>query len=419
MSNFHQSPSKAALSAAQTSLGGGVNGLAVLCGVLGVAGLAAGLFLGSNRGDYLQYFFHSYLWNYCFVLSIALGALFFVLLQHSTRAGWSVTVRRLAEFLAAPFGLMAALFLPILISALIGQHDTEWAKYTIYEWAVPTAAKASESLVHKIPYLNPTFFGIRAIFYFLVWWLLGRYYLAKSLGQDQTGDAGVTLRLERLSYVAILLYALTITFAAIDWMMSLMPDWYSTIFGLYYYSGCGLAGMAMLVLVAVALQSAGRLTDAITVEHYHDLGKLLFMFVVFWGYIAFSQYLLIWYANIPEETQWFLMRQNGAWKWVSLALLFGQLLIPFVALLSREIKRRKMLLGFWAAWVLAFHWLDLYWVVMPSMKADRPPFGAIDVCLLVGLGGLYAAGVLRTMAHRPLIPMADPRLEESLAFENV
>jgi hypothetical protein len=413
MSNIHHSPSKAAaLSAAQTTLGGSANRLSALFGALGLVGLAVGCVLGWSRGDGLQYFFHSYLWNYCFVLSIALGALFFVLLQHATRAGWSVTVRRLAEFLSANFGLLAILFLPILIPTLVG-------RYNIYDWANPAAAKESESLARKIPYLNPTFFGIRAIFYFGVWWYLGRFYLAKSLEQDRSGDVGLTLRLERCSYVSILFYSLTVTFAAFDWLMSLMPDWYSTIFGLYYYSGCMVAVMAVLILLAIALQSAGRLTEAITVEHYHDLGKLLFTFVVFWGYIAFSQYLLIWYANIPEETQWFLLRQNGDWKWVSLALLFGQLLIPFAALLSRHVKRRKFLLGFWAAWVLAMHWLDLYWVVMPSMKTERPPFNPIDICLLVGLLGLYSASVMRTMASRPLTPLADPRLEEALAFENV
>jgi hypothetical protein len=412
MSEDHLSTSNSvALSPQQTMLGGAANRWSALFGVLGFAGLASGFFLGWNRGDELQYFLHSYLWNYSFVLSIALGALFFVVLQHATRAGWSVTVRRLAEFFAAPFGLLFVLFLPILIPTLLGQ-------YCIYPWT-DVALPANVELAHKAAYLNPTFFGIRCIFYFVVWLWIARYYLAQSVEQDRSGDAGLTLRLERYSYISIILYALTITFAAFDWLMSLTPSWYSTIFGVYYYSGCMLAGMAVLILAAVALQASGKLNDAITIEHYHDLGKLLFTFVVFWGYIAFSQYLLIWYANIPEETEWFLRRQNGDWKWVSLALLFGQLLIPFVALLSRHVKRRKMLLGFWAIWVLAFHWLDLYWVVMPSMKTASPPFSLIDVCLLIGLLGIYSAAVMRTTAMRSLAPLGDPRLGEALAFETV
>jgi hypothetical protein len=452
MSSSHP-PSKTTLSAAQTTLGGAANPLFYLCGGLGLAGLATGFALGWNRGDDLQYFLHSYLWNYCFVLSIALGALFFVLLQHATRAGWSVTVRRLAEFLAAPFGLLAVLFLPILITAILGHYNADFTKYNIYEWAIPAAVRESETLARKVPYLNPIFFCIRAVFYFSVWWVIAHFYLAKSLDQEEIEKyssyghdpfrprprgiglslryyfitsplkrprnvVSSTLRMERCSYVSILFFAGTVTFASIDWLMSLMPDWYSTIFGLYYFSGCMLAVMAVLVLAAVALQASGRLTEAVTVEHYHDLGKFLFTFVVFWGYIAFSQYLLIWYANIPEETQWFLLRQNGAWKWISLALLFGQLLIPFAALLSRHVKRQKYLLGFWAAWVLAMHWLDLYWVVMPSMKSERPPFSPIDVCLLVGFVGLYAAGAVRAAAGRSLVPQSDPRLEEALAFEN-
>jgi hypothetical protein len=411
--SHHPTIKKSNLSTQQTTLGGGANVLAAFCGILGVAGLAGGFALGWNRGDDLQYFFHSYLWSYSFVLSIALGGLFFVLVQHATRAGWSVTVRRSAEFLGSHFGLLFLLFLPILIPTLLGNQ------YNIYHWVHPGGGHEGELLARKAPYLNVTFFGVRAIFYFGVWWYLGHYYLKQSLVQDKTADAGITLRLERCSYISIIFFAITVTFAAIDWLMSLTPEWYSTIFGIYYFSG-GIAGaMAALILIVVACQAIGRLREAVTVEHYHDLGKLLFAFVVFWGYIAFSQYLLIWYANIPEETHWYLLRQHGDWKWVSLALLFGQLLIPFAGLLSRHVKRHKYLLAFWAAWVLAMHWLDLYWVVMPSTKSERPPFDAIDVCLLVGLVGVYAASVLRTMAHKSLLPLADPRLQESVAFENV
>jgi hypothetical protein len=410
-STHHTQLKSVALAATQVRLGIAAKGLAAFFGVVGIVGLAAGTVLGWNRGDGLQYFLHSYLYNYCFVLSIALGSLCFVVLQHATRAGWSATVRRLAEIFAANFGLLAILALPILLTTVFGH-------YNIYEWAKPGAARESHALAQKLPYLNPAFFGIRAIFYFAVWIFLGRFYLTRSLKQDSTGDIGLTLRMERWSYASILLFAVTVTFAAFDWLMSLTPEWYSTIFGLYYFSGGMVGAMAVLILAAFVLQSAGRLTEAITVEHYHDLGKLLFAFVVFWGYMAFSQYLLIWYANMPEETHWFLLRQNGDWKWVSVALLFGHLFIPFVALLSRHVKRQKYLLAFWAVWMLAMHWLDLYWVVMPSLKTERPPFGAIDFCLLTGFVGLYAASVMLKMSVYPLVPLADPRLEEALAFEN-
>ena len=174
----------------------------------------------------------------------------------------------------------------------------------------------------------------------------------------------------------------------------------------------------------MALQLSGRLKRSISIEHYHDLGKLLFAFVIFWGYIAFSQYLLIWYANIPEETDWYVARQSGPWVWVSLVLLFGNLLIPFCGLLSRHAKRRKWSLLFWAVWLLAMHWIDLYYLVMPSLSVPTGghpaalPFGAIDICLFLGIGGVYLAGLVDTAGQHPLLPVADPRLRESLAFEN-
>ena len=176
--------------------------------------------------------------------------------------------------------------------------------------------------------------------------------------------------------------------------------------------------LAAIILLALLLQGSGRLQTSVTVEHYHDLGKLLFAFLIFWGYIAFSQYLLIWYGNIPEETSWYLLRQTGGWIVVSLLLLFVHLLIPFFGLLSREAKRRKALLAFWAVWMLAAHWLDLYWLVMPSVAPAKPPLSLIDLCCLLGMAGLYLAGVAQAADGRALTPLGDPRLAESLAFEN-
>jgi len=379
---------------------------------VGLAGLAAGFGLGWLRDDGLKHFFHSYLLNYCFFLSLSLGGMFFVLIQHVTRAGWSVSVRRLAEILAANIFWLTVLVLPLVVPVLLGNS-------ALYRWNDPAAVAGSELLQVKTPYLNPAFFGVRALVYFLVWWCLGRYYLGRSVQQDVSGDPELTIRMERRSPAALILFAVTVTFAAFDWLMSLEPEWFSTIYGVYFFSGAVVGGLATLILAAIGLQAAGYLRDSITTEHYHDLGKLLFAFVVFWGYIAFSQYMLIWYANIPEETTWYLARQSGPWVWLSLVLLFSHLLIPFFGLLSREAKRRKAILGFWAAWLLAAHWLDLYYLVMPSLCGGRLPLGAIDACLLVGVGGIYAAGVFRVASACALVPQRDPRLAESLAFENI
>jgi hypothetical protein len=393
-------------------LGGFGRRVFVVFGLAGIIGLCAGIALGWARHDGWRYFCHSYLLNYCFVLSLALGTLFFTALQHITRAGWSVVLRRPAECLAAGFPCLAILFLPILIPVLLGNA-------VLYPWADPAAAAGDELLRHKAAYLQPTFFAFRAVGYFAAWLFLTRYFLTHSLKQDRTADAAETLRMERLGPAAMLLLAGMVTFAAIDWLMSLTPDWYSTIFGVYFFAGIAVAGLSILILSCLCLQAAGRLARVITVEHYHDLGKLLLTFVVFWGYIAFSQYLLIWYGDIPEETQWYLARQSGGWKWISLVFLAGgNCLIPFCGLLPRFVKRRKMLLGFWALWLLAMHWIDLYWIVMPNLGEEKPPFDIMDICLLAGMFGVYIAGAVRAAGDNPLVPLADPRLKESLNFEN-
>ncbi len=383
-----------------------------LLGVVGLAAMAIGVGLGAFRGDGFAYFFHSYLTNYVFVLSIALGALFFVLIQHATRAGWSVAVRRISEILAANVPVLLVLFLPILVPILLGNH-------VLYEWTDPAAVAGDHLLEHKRPYLNVPFFGVRCVLYFAVWWLLARFFLGRSLRQDESGDVSLTTGMERFSGPALLLFAGTITFAAIDWVMSLEPRWFSTIFGIYYFSGAIVGATSTIALVAMVLQASGRLTMSVTTEHYHDLAKLLFGFVVFWGYIAFSQYMLIWYANIPEETVYYLARQTDGWAGVSLALLFGHLLIPFFGLLPRAVKRRKGPLAFWCVWLLLFHWVDMYWLVMPNYAVDAgPPLTLIDPLLLVGLGALYLASAVRVAGNRALVPVKDPRLGESLAFEN-
>lgn len=395
----------------RTTLGRAASYVAAGLATLGLVGLAVALVLGWLRADGLRYFFHAYLVSYTFYLSISLGALFLVVLHHATRAGWSVTIRRLAEILAGNMPLLALLFLPVLIPIMLGNHS-------LYEWTNPAVVGHSALLEHKTPYLNVAFFTARAVLYFAVWWLLARFYFVRSLEQDASGDPALTIQMERASGPALLMFAVTLTFASFDWLMSLEPAWFSSIFGVYYFSGAAVGALATIILIAALLQASGRLTATITIEHYHDLGKLLLGFVIFWGYIAFSQYMLIWYANVPEETVWYLERQSGAWAAVSLALLFGHLIIPFFGLLSRQAKRRTWILAFWAAWLLAFHWLDLSWLVMPSLDAPGLSFGLIDICLILSLGSLYLAGLLVVAGQRSLIPLRDPRLPEALAFEN-
>lgn len=374
-------------------------------GALAMAGAAA---FGWLRADGMRWFLHSWLLNVTFYASLSLGALFLVALLHLTRAGWGVAVRRLAEVMGANFAVLALLFVPVLVGI-----------ETLYEWADPLAVENDPLLGHKAPYLNVPFFVVRAIVFLGLWWFVGRYLLARSSEQDASGDVGLTLRLERASAPALVVLAATVTLAAFDWIMSLDARWYSTIFGVYYFSGAMVGVLATLPLAAIGLQVAGRLRGVITVEHYHDLGKLLFAFVVFWGYIAFSQYLLIWYGNIPEETQWYRQRLSEGWQNLALVLLVGHLVLPFFGLLSRYAKRRTKVLAFWSAWLLAMHWLDLYWLIMPA-AGDAVSFSGVMVDLLLagGMGAWYLAAAARLAAPRCLVPRRDPRLVESLVFEN-
>jgi hypothetical protein len=238
------------------------------------------------------------------------------------------------------------------------------------------------------------------------------------VAQDESGDPRLTLRMEKRAAPSMVLYAITVTFAAFDLLMSLSPHWFSTIFGVYFFSGGVVACFAWLALKSHLLQGGGLLPNAITREHYHDLGKLIFAFIVFWAYIGFSQYMLIWYANIPEETEWFLQRQSGGWTALSVLLLFGHFFLPFLALLSRYPKRQRLLLVPGTIWVLFMHWVDLYWLAMPAFGASSPPLHALDFTLFVGVGGIFTALLLRRLAKHSLLPEKDPRLADSLVFEN-
>lgn len=376
----------------------------------GLTLLGGGCALAYFMEGLLQRFFMSYLFAFAVFLSLALGALFFVLISHLTRAGWSVTLRRLAEDLAVCLWLAAPLFVPIVLGSGY-----------LYEWARPETVAHDVLLQKKAVYLNLPFFTLRWIFYFAVWIGLARFFYRLSGQQDESGDPDLTLRMERVSAPGTILFSLTLTFASFDLLMSLDAHWFSTIFGVYFFAGSVVSFFALLSLVVIAIQRFGILQRSVTVEHLHDLGKLTFGFIVFWAYIAFSQYMLIWYGNLPEETGWYERRQEGAWMWASLALLVGHFFIPFLFLMSKHIKRRKGLLAAGAAWVLAMHAFDLYWIIMPQVQFDtagRIPFHVFDFICLAGVGLLFFAAAKEAMRRRSLIPEKDPRLTEALAFEN-
>lgn len=379
-------------------------------GLLGIVGLLASLFLS---GPFPAAWIQDYLVHFMFFTTIALGGLFFVFVQHLTRAGWSVTVRRTAELMSGEtFTAVAILFLPLAGSFLIPQ-------ISLYPWHQADYFAHEPHLAHKAIYLNIPFFIARAAFCLVIWWWLGRFFLRQSVAQDVDGDPSRTLSMERFSPAAALLFTVTVTIASFDWLMSLTPAWYSTIYPVYIFSGCAVGGLAALILLLLLARSAGIISpEYVTVEHLHDLGKLLFGFVIFWGYIAFSQYMLIWYGNIPEETQFYMPRQQGMWLYLSVALIFGHLLIPLVGMMPRAIKRNPVTLGFFAVWLLVFHWIDLYWLVKPTWYAEITP-GQLAGGLVGGVAMfLILAGlVFRGLSRYAAVPVKDPRLAEALHHE--
>jgi len=371
--------------------------LGLILGVLGLIASAIGYFMNSEQ------FFHSYLVAFCYWLSIGLGGLFLTLLHYLTGAVWSIVFRRLYENFMILLPVLALFFIPILF----GIHD-------LYHWSHADAVEHDAILKMKTPYLNIPFFAIRAGLFFLVWSLYARTYYSLSLKNDRSGDPSCLISAKRKSPFAVIVFAVTVSFAAFDWLMSLDPHWYSTIFGVYYFAGATLATYSLITIFVIYLERLGVLKDRVTKDHYHDLGKMLFTFTVFWAYIAFSQYFLIWYANIPEETVWFLQRWEGSWKIVSLVLAVGHFLAPFFVLLIRAMKRNLVVLAVMSMWLLIMHFVDLYWLVLPNLHKHHAVFHWLDITTLIGIGGIFIALVFRLSAKYAIIPINDPRLKESI-----
>jgi hypothetical protein len=382
----------------------GLPGLPVLAvGVAALVGAAAILMLGGVSPQHAKF---SYLTSFMYCLSLALGALFFVTLHHLANARWSVVVRRLAEAVMMNLGWLLIAVLPILF----------WLP-DLYPWMRPEAA-LDPVIKAKQAYLNPQFFMIRIGVYFAVWLLLSNFFSRLSLRQDTSGDVGLSLTMRKVSAPGMLLFALTLTFAAFDLIMSLDPKWYSTIFGVYYYGGAYLGFMALLILIANHVQSK-HYVPVISAEHFHDMGKYLFAWVVFWTYIAFSQLLLIWMANVPEETIFFTHRwQAPGWRAISYLLIFGHFIIPFLYLLPRTIKRNKLGLSIGALWLLVMHYFDLYWNIMPNFNHEHLPLHPFDILLWIGMLGVFTFLVYVRLRQHPLVPVRDPYLADSIGFEN-
>lgn len=377
-------------------------GVPLLVGAVGLVISAVGWATNAHQ------FYFSYLVGWSFCLTLALGAQFFVIIQHLTKAQWSVVVRRIAESLLWTFPLLAVLGIPILF----GLHD-------LFHWTHADVVAADEILAGKSSYLNVPFFIGRLIFYFLMWSVIGYKLYRLSLEQDQGPDPTIPGKQRRVSAWGLAVLAVTTAFASYDLLMSLDPHWFSTIFGVYIFAGAFMSIHALIALVAILMQrTSPPFRTVVTAEHYQDLGKMMFGFVVFWAYIAFSQYMLIWYGNIPEETIWYQHRLAHGWQVHSAILLIVHFILPFLLLLPRFVKRRKDTMVVMALWLLIMQWFDIHWLAMPVLHPDDAGIRFLDIACWLGVFGVFAASFLYRLARHSLVPLHSPYLAKSLRFEN-
>ncbi|MDQ5858975.1 MAG: hypothetical protein M3542_11955 [Acidobacteriota bacterium] len=349
-------------------------------------------------------FFRSYLFAFLFWAGIALGCMAVAMLHHVTGGAWGLVIRRPLESGMRTLPLVAILFLPIALG--VGR---------IYEWAHPEAVAADPILRHKSLYLNVPFFLGRAAVYFGAWLVLAYFLNRWSLEQDTSGDRSIARRLQLLSSGGLVLYGLTVTFASIDWAMSLEPHWFSTMYGLLFIAGQGLSAFAFIVVVLVLIAGRSPLAQFVEAKHYHDLGKLMLAFVMFWAYVSFSQYLIIWAGNLPEEIPWYLRRLQGGWGWVGAALVVLHFALPFFLLLPASANRNPRILFGVAGLILFMRLVDVFWLTSPAFAQEGFHVHWMDLLTPVGVGGLWLAAFLWQLGKRPLLPVNDPEMQQALA----
>ena len=383
--------------------------------IVGVIGLIVAALYGFNAGhDALlaKQFAYSWLFGFLFFFTICAGSLFWVILHHATDAAWSVVVRRQMENLASLMPYLALFFIPIVLF-----------RTTIWEWLGVNPADDAV-FASKTWYFYPVIAGVkiplfwlRSAFYFAYFSFFALTFRSHSAAQDTTGDIKHSLKMRTKSYRALPFFALSITFAGIDWVMALNYKWYSTMWGVYIFAGSALSSMAVLVLVITGLKKLGYL-QVVNMEHYHIMGKFLLVFSIFWAYIGFSQYMLIWYANIPEETEYFLIRNTESWNTLNISLVIGHFFIPFLMLLFRFVKKIPNVLSFIAIWILCMHFLDLYIVVLPNIHPSGFHPHLLDLVCPITIGSFLVVAFLFELGRRSLFPARDPRLVECLKLTN-
>jgi len=346
-----------------------------------------------------------YLTAYFLFFSLGLGGLFFTAIQHVTNSAWSVTIRRLSEAMTA-FIPWSALFAIVMVVA---------GSKNLYVWLQPDTVAADPLIQKKVAYLNQSFFYVRVVAFFALWLLFNKLIVSKSLEQDKTGDVNLTLRATKPSVIFLLVFAISYSLFSVDLLMSLDPHWFSTMFGVYCFAGLFQSSLAAIILLTLWLSRKGALQGYVNENHIHDLGKLLFAFTIFYAYIGFSQFMLIWYANIPEETEFFAHRAHGIWWTISLSLLVLKFAVPFLILLPRESKRNPNILGPASLLLLAMQYVDNYWLVYPNFNDGHAVFSIWELGALAGMAGAFMLAVFHFLGKNSIVAIKDPRLEESLS----
>ena len=369
-------------------------------GVVGLLLSAVGYFVNADQ------FFFSYLASFVFFTGLGLASIFMVMFHHITRSKWGTVLRRIPESMGANLWIWGIAVIPVLL----GMHN-------LYHWSHADAVAHDHILQAKAPFLNPTFFIIRQVIYFVIWGFVGRKLYQASVELEKTGDWGITTLMRKVSAPAIPLFGFSIAFAGFDWLMSLDPHWFSTMFGVYFFAISFQSFWAILLLMIMFLHSKGILKNTIGIAHIYDLGAWLFAFTVFYAYIAFSQFLLIYYANMPEETLWFYNRLENGFQYIAYGTLLLRFVLPFIVLLNRDQKQKLNVLRFVAIVVVVMHFLEIHWIIKPTMHSEEIhglAFSWMDLTTFFGLGGMFFWLFFNSFKKNSMVPENDPKLEASL-----
>ncbi len=368
----------------------------------GAAGLLVAAAAAALTGEATQ-FYQSYLIGYMFCLGITLGCLALGMVHQLSGGAWGVVLRRPIGAAARVLPVLTLLFVPILAGMT---H--------LYIWTHPDVVAADEAIRHKQLYLNTPFFVVRAVFYFAVWNAVSFFLNRWSLEQDRTGDPWIARRMQRLSAAGLVLYGLTITFASFDWLMSIEPDWFSTIYGVLILGGQGLSGIAFLILAIAWLSRRPPLNDIIGPDHFHDAGNLTLAFVMLWAYFGFSQYVIIWAGNLPKEISWYQHRLETGWRTIGVVLVLFHFAVPFLVLLSRRYKRQAATLARIAGAILVARVIDLFWLVAPEFHRDGLSISWLDILLPLSLAAIWLGCFVWQLRGRAIFPVYDPEFDETI-----